>query len=144
MSEQNKMLVRRTIKEVWSAGKYAVVDELVARDYLGHSSTQATQTHGAEGYKQFFVAQRLAFPDIQYTVEDAIAEGDKVVVRWIARGTHRGEFQGIPATNKPGTVTGISIFRLANGKIVECWTNLDELGILQQLGIIPAPERVGS
>jgi steroid delta-isomerase-like uncharacterized protein len=136
MSEQNKMLVRRVLEEVWNRGNFAVVDELIARDYVGHSSIE---TRGAQGYKQFFVAQRKAFPDIQYTVEDQVAEGDRVVTRWKARGTHRGELMGIPPTGKQGAVTGITIFRIVGGNVVECWTNVDELGMLQQLGVIPAP-----
>ncbi len=124
MSEQNETVVRRLIEEVWSRGNLVVVDELIARDYLGHSSTE---THGTEGYKGFFATQHKAFPDVRYTVEDVIAAGDKVVTRWVARGTHQGEFQSIPPTGKQGIVTGISIFRVADGKVVECWTNLDEL-----------------
>jgi steroid delta-isomerase-like uncharacterized protein len=135
MSEQNKTLVRRILEEVWNRGNFPVVEELIARDYVGHSSAE---THGREGYKQFFAAQRRAFPDIQYTIEDQVAEGDKVVTRWKARGTHTGEFRDIPPTGKQVAVTGITIFRIVGGNVVECWTNVDELGMLQQLGVIPA------
>ena len=140
MEEQNRTLVRRILEEVWNRGNYGVVDELVARDYLGHSSTE---NHGREGYKQFFAEQREAFPDIQYVIDDQIVEDDRVVTRWTARGTHKGHLQGIPATGKQGTVTGITIFRLANGNIVECWTNADELGKMRQLSVIPAPGQRG-
>jgi steroid delta-isomerase-like uncharacterized protein len=139
MSEQNKNLVRRALEEVWNRGNYAVVDELVAKDYLGHSGAEGPETHGREGYRKFFATQREAFPDIEYEIEDQIAEGDKVVTRWTARATHTGEFQGIPPTGRPGTVTGMTIFRIADGSVVECWTNMDELGMMQQLGVIPAP-----
>jgi steroid delta-isomerase-like uncharacterized protein len=79
-----------------------------------------------------------AFPDLHFTIEDMVAEGDKVVVRWIVRGTHRGTFQDIPPTGKAVTLTGISLFRVANGRGVEVWTDADYLGMLQQLGVVPA------
>jgi steroid delta-isomerase-like uncharacterized protein len=139
MSQQNKMVERRLIEEVWNRGNYAVVDELVASDYLGHSSIPGDETHGREGYRQFYAALRQAFPDLYVTIEDQIAEGDRVVTRWTACGTHRGEFQGILPTGKQGTITGTTIHRLANGKVVECWTNADDLGLLAQLGAVPAP-----
>lgn len=141
MSEQNKKLVRRLIEEVWNRGNFAVADELVASDYVGH--TQPDETYGPEGYKQFFATLREAFPDLQFTVEDQIAEGDRVVTRWTARGTHQGEFQGIPPTGKQASVTGITVKRLANGKLVEGWTNADMLGLLQQLEAVPAPGQSG-
>lgn len=138
MSEQKKMFSRRLIEEVWSQGNFAVVDELVASDYVGHSSSPAGETHGREGYRQFYAMLREAFPDIRFTIEDQITEGDKVVTRWTARATHQGEFFGIPPTGKQGTVTGISIDRITEGKVAECWTNADDLGLMQQLGVIPA------
>lgn len=144
MSEQYKALVNRVLEEVWNRGNHSVVDELVARDYLGHSGAGGTETHGREGYKQFFATQREAFPDIRYRVEDQISEGDKVVTRWTAQATHEGEFQGIPPTGRQGTVKGITIFRIANSSVVECWTFADELGMMQQLGILPAPQQVGN
>jgi steroid delta-isomerase-like uncharacterized protein len=140
MSVQNKLVDRRLIEEVWNLGNFAVVDELIASDYLGHSSIPAGETHGPVGYKQFYSALREAFPDLQVTVEDQIAEGDKVVTRWTARGTHKGEFQGAAPTGKHGAITGITIDRIANGKVVECWTNADDLGMLRLLGIVPALE----
>lgn len=143
MSERNKMLEQRLMEEAYNLGDLAVVDELIARDYIGHSATPADETHGPEGYKQFVVTLRKAFPDIQFTVEDQIAEGDKVVTRWTAHGTHQGEFQGLPPTGTHGAITGITIDRIANGKVVECWTNADDLGLMRLLGAIPAPEEAG-
>ncbi len=144
MSEQNKSAVRRVIEEVWSRGNANVVDELVANDYIGHAASPASGgTQGPEGYKQFFAEQRRAFPDIRYTIDDVVAEGDRVAVRWTAQGTHTGAFQGLPPTGKRGSLTGTSFFRIANGKLVECWTQMDELGMLQQLGVIPAPGLAG-
>lgn len=136
MSEQNKMLIRRAIEEVWNQGNFAVVDELVADDYLGHSSIPAEETHGREGYKQFYTTLRQAFPDLWFTIEDQISEGDRVVSRWTAHGTHKGELQGLPPTGKQAAITGITIERVANGKVVECWTNADDLGLMRQLGVI--------
>jgi steroid delta-isomerase-like uncharacterized protein len=101
------------------------------------------EIHGREGIKQFYATLRAAFPDIHFTIEDQIAEGDRVVTRWTARATHTGEYQGIPPTGKQFSLTGIDIDRIANGKVVECWPIADELGVLQQLGVIPAPEHAG-
>lgn len=142
MSERNKMLVRRAVEEVYNQGNLDVVDEIVASDFVIHSSSE--DIHGPEGTKQYVAMLRAAFPDLHISITDQIAEGDRVATRWIAQGTHTGAFQGIPPTGKPVRVTAIDIDRVANGKVVECWTNVDELGLLQQLGVVPAPEQVGS
>lgn len=139
MSHQITMLVRRAIEEVWNRGNYAIIDDLVARDVVIHASLPANELHGPEGIEQFYATLRAAFPNITFTVEDQVAEGDRVVTRWTARATHKGEFQGIPPTGKQVSVNGIDIDRLANGKVVECWPVADELGLLQQLGVIPTP-----
>lgn len=138
MSEQNRRLVRRTFDEVYNQGNLALVDELVAHDFVIHSPSAEIQ--GPANTKQYVAMLRRAFPDLHFTIEDQLVDGDKVVTRWTARGTHRGEFQGIPPTGKQGRMTGIDIDRFAGGKVVECWTNADELGLLQQLGAMPAPE----
>jgi steroid delta-isomerase-like uncharacterized protein len=137
MPEQNKTIARRAFEEVQSRGNLALVDELVAGDYVGH--TPLKEIHGPEGAKQFFSMLREAFPNMQVTVEDQIAEGDKVVTRWTGRGTHKGHFQGMPPTGRQMTMTGITIFRIAAGKLVEGWTNADMLGLMQQLGVVPVP-----
>ena len=139
MSEHNKLIKRRLVEEAWSRGEFAVVDEVIAGDYLGHAANAAEETRGPEGYKRFWATLRAAFPDIVFTVEDQIAEGDRVVTRWIACGTHSGEFRGIPPTGKQGRVTGITIARVCDGIVAECWTNADDLGLLQQLGVIAMP-----
>jgi steroid delta-isomerase-like uncharacterized protein len=131
------MIERLLIEEVWNQGNFEVVDEVVASDYIGHSSEPAFETYGPAGYKQYYASLREAFPDLTVTVEDQIAEGDKVVTRWTARGTHQGIFQGIAPTGKQGTITGITIDRVANGKVVECWTNADDLGLMRLLGVVP-------
>jgi steroid delta-isomerase-like uncharacterized protein len=140
MSEHNKMLVRRAIEEVYNQGNLKVVDELVSKDFVVHSPSE--EIHGPAGIKQYVSALREAFPDLHITIEDQIAERDKVVTRWTARGTHGGTFQGVAPTGKRGSMTGIEVDRFVDGKSVECWTNVDELGLLQQLGVIPGPEQV--
>jgi len=138
MSERNKQMVRQTFEAIWNRGDFSVFDERFSADYVGHS---ATEIEDIEGAKRFVETMRSAFPDFHYRVEDEIAEDDKVVNRWTVHATHEGEFQGIPATGKQVTIRGISIYRLADGKLVEGWTNADMLGLLQQLGAVPAPEQ---
>ena len=139
-AEDNKAIARRSFDEIWNKGNLAVVDEVTAANYVAHDPT-SPDLKGPEGLKQFVNLYRAAFPDIRLTVEDQIAEGDQVVSRWTARGTHKGELQGIPPTGKQGTVTGITITRYAGGKAVEAWTNWDTLGLMQQLGVVPMPEQ---
>jgi steroid delta-isomerase-like uncharacterized protein len=143
MAQDNTVLVRRAIDEVWNRGNYANLDAFVAPDIVIHAGTPGTEIHGLEGIKQFYGMLRDAFPDIHFTVEDQIAAGDRVVTRWTATGTHGGEFQGIPPTGKAITLTGIDIDRFANGKVIECWPQADELGLLRQLGAVPAAGRAG-
>ena len=136
MSEQNKKLARQVFEEIQSKGNMALIDQIVADDYVGH--TPPSDIHGPEGAKQFDRMLRGAFPDIQVTVEDQVAEGDRVATRWVCRGTHEGEFQGIPPTGRTVTMNGMTIFRIANGKLVEGWNRPDLLGMLQQIGAVPA------
>jgi len=135
-AEENKAIVRRVFEELFNQGKLDVAGEIFAADYVFHAPL-AAEVRGPEGFKQFVSMYRTAFPDLQYTIEDQIAEGDEVVTRWTATGTHRGELMGIAPTGKQGRVTGISIGRVARGKIVEDWANWDALGMLQQLGVVP-------
>lgn len=136
MSERNKAQVRRVIEEIYNRGDLAVVDELAASDLVIHASSQ--DIRGRDGAKQYVAALRAGFPDLHLTVEDQVAEGDMVVTRWTARGTHTGAFQGIPATGKAIRVTGTDIDRIIDGKTVECWAHVDELGLMQQLGVVAA------
>lgn len=142
MSQQNTMLVRRAIEEVWNGGNYANLGDYVAEDIVIHASPPGEEIHGRKGIIQFYGALRAAFPDLHFTIEDQIADGDRVVTRWSASGTHNGEFQGISPTGKTVRITGIDIDRFAGGKVVECWPEANELGLLQQLGVLPAPELV--
>jgi steroid delta-isomerase-like uncharacterized protein len=138
MLEENKACVRRLTEEVMNRGNFAVVEDLVAPDYIGHSATHSSgETRGRDGYQSFYQVLRSSFPNITFTIEDLIAEDDKVVSRWRAAGTHLGEFRGLPPTGKSGVVSGTSVFRLASGRVVECWTNADDLSLMQLVGAIP-------
>jgi len=137
--EENKALIRRSYEEVWHQGNLDIIDEIFVADFISHEP--AGEIRGVEGLKQFATMFLAAFPDVQITTEDQIAEGDKVVTRWTITGTHKGEFMGIPPTGVKATWTGISIGRAADDKAVEVWFNWDNLGMLQQLGVIPAEER---
>lgn len=143
MSDQNKKLMSRGIDEVWNQGHFAVADELIDSDFVAHTPRSADDLHGPEGVKRYYASLREAFPDLHFTIEDQIAEGDKVVARWTAEGTHKGEFRGIPPSGKQVSLSGITINRVADGTMMEGWTNLDELGLLRQLGALPAPAQAG-
>ena len=138
MSEENKAITRHAIEEVWNKHNLAAIDEIYAPDAVNHTLPPGLPK-GVEGNKAFTNMFLSAFPDTKMTVEQQIAEGDKVATRWIAQGTHKGELMGIPATGKQVTVTGISIERIAGGRIVETWDEFDQMGMMQQLGVIPAP-----
>ena len=139
MIDQNKALARRNFEEVWNQGKLAVIDELVARDATFHDpNVPGGKFTGPEGLKQFVEIYKKAFPDVQLTINDQVAEGDKVVSRWTGTGTHTGELMGIPPTGKRATVTGIDFDRYQDGKIVEAYASYDMLGMLQQLGLAPS------
>ncbi len=138
MSEENRAVVRREFEEMFSqGGNLDAAEQIYAPDYIGHEPTSG-DIQGVEGAKQFAAAYRQAFPDLQTTIEDQIAEGDKVVTRFRSRGTHQGETEDLgPATGNRIEVTGITIERFSEGKIVEDWTNFDALGLMQQLGLLP-------
>lgn len=136
MRDKNKAIARRFLDELWNRGNFAVIDELLARDYDGHSSTVV---RGPEGAEAFIPTVRAAFPDFQFKILDQIAEGDKVATRWKLSGTHEGPFQGAPPSGERVEMTGITIFRVADGRLIEGWTNEDQLGLFQQIGAIPAP-----
>ena len=139
MSEQNKKIERRLLEEVYGNGNLDLIDDLVATDFVGHGTSTDGGDQGRDAYRAFVVAMRTAFPDLHFTIEHQIAEGDKVVTRFRAEGTHLGPFQGMPPTGKKGELSGTIIDRVAGGQVVECWSNTDDLGLLQQLGAIPAP-----
>jgi steroid delta-isomerase-like uncharacterized protein len=136
MSEGNKANVRRLFEEVWNKGYLPVADELFASSYVHHDSSTPDFGRGPEGEKQRATLYRNAFPDFRITIEDLVGEGETVVARWSCRGTHKGELNGITPTGKQFTITGVSIARFANNKIVEGWVNWDALGLMQQLGVV--------
>jgi steroid delta-isomerase-like uncharacterized protein len=136
-SQENKELARRFMDEVWNKGNLGFIDEVTAPNHVSHDpASPEDMGGGVEGLRRFTEMYRSAFPDIQMTVEDVIAEGDKVVTRWTARATHQGELMGIPPSGNRVEVTGISIDRIEGGKVVETWSNYDALGIMQQLGVM--------
>jgi steroid delta-isomerase-like uncharacterized protein len=138
---ESKFIVRRYFEEVLDGGNLDLVDELFDPQYVLHDPNAPREVCGVEGSKQFVGMFRGAFPDIAHTIEDQIAEGDKVVTRLKAHATQKGELMGIPPTGEEVTIEGISIWRIADGKIKECWFNYDALGLMQQLGAFREPER---
>ena len=138
MYEENKALARRLFEDVWNNGDLDAIDKIYAPDIVNHTLPPGIP-QGIEGNKVFTKMYLTAFPDTKMTIELQIAEGDKVVTRWQAQGTHKGELMGIPATGKQATVTGIVIDRIAGGRIVESWGEFDQMGMMQQLGVVPTP-----
>ncbi len=142
-TEENKALTRRLIEEAFNKRNLGMIDEFASPNAVDHAAPPGTPP-GPEGFKQMPGMFLNAFPDLNITIEDMIAEGDKVVGRFAFRGTHRGEFMGIAPTGKQVNVTGIEINRIVDGKFVEHWENFDELGMMQQLGVVPPPEQSGT
>ena len=134
--------MRRYFTAVLNGGDLAARDTLAEDNYVENNPLPGQGT-GREGFKQRVGGLRAAFPDIRYTVEDMIAEGDRVALRWSMHGTHGGEILGIPATGKQVTLTGLDIYRLNDGRLAEHWDQVDVMGLLQQLGVIPAPAPAG-
>jgi predicted ester cyclase len=139
MSEENKALVRRWFAEI-DKGNEHIVDELIAVDYIDHNPVLPDMAPGREGVKQTNAILRAAFPDARHTIEDQIAEGDKVVTRIAGRGTFQGALLGIAPTGKQITIEGISIHRIAGGQFVEHWAVANQLALYQQLGALPPLE----
>ena len=134
----NKAVLRRFFEEIFNKGHLSVADEIVAIDYVNHTPAPGEQP-GREGLKGFVTYLRAAFPDIHFTVDQQVTEGETAVTRLTLTGTQQGEFAGIPATGKPVNVTAINIHRVSDEQIQEAWINWDALGMMQQLGAIPSP-----
>ena len=141
MSTENRAIVRRFYEEVWNQRKLDVVDELISPSHALLDPITSGSQAGPELYKRRVVELTTAFPDLSFTVEDTIAEGEKLVVSWIFSGTHQGEFMEIPATGKKISVEGITIHHIRNGKILDSYARWDALGLMRQLGVIPAQGR---
>jgi predicted ester cyclase len=141
-AEENKAVARREIEELYNrGGSLDAAEEIYAPDYLGHEPTIG-EIRGVEGAKQYAATMRLAFPDLSCTVADQVAEWDKVVTRFSARGTHQGETEALgPATGNRMGITGVTIVRVSGGKVAESWDHYDALGMMQQLGLVPEPEQ---
>jgi steroid delta-isomerase-like uncharacterized protein len=138
-AEENKAVARRWFEELFNAGNLEVADEIIAQDHINHDPTLPDIPPGPEGQKQIVNLYRGAFTNAHISIEEQLTEGDTVVTRWTARGTHQGELMGVPPTGNQVTITGITINRISGGKIAESWTNYDALGMMQQIGAIPEP-----
>ena len=140
MSEENKALARRSWEVVTEASLDTLKDalaEVYADDFILHEAGE--DIVGIEGLTQFVSMMRSAFPNLRITLEDDMAEGDRVVTRWIGQGTHQGELMGVAPTGNQVTMTGITMHRIEDTKIVEEWSNWDALGLMQQIGAVPSP-----
>ncbi len=134
----NKALIRRFFEEVWSTGDLSRRDAFLDAGYRGHLAG-AAEPIDRDGWTAWFQGFRAAFPDARFTIEDLVAEGDRVAARLTMRGTHLGPLNGVPPTGRPVVVSGMSIERVIDGRIVEGWNENDALGLLQQLGMLPPP-----
>jgi steroid delta-isomerase-like uncharacterized protein len=135
-SQENKAIARRWSEDLWSKGELAVADEIVAPTYVRHDPGDPFIAEGPAGVKRLVMGLRAQMPDLHITIEDVIAEGNKVVTRYTGTGTVTGEFMGRAFTGKQIRVSAIQIFRMVDGKIVESWANRDDLGLMQQLGVV--------
>jgi steroid delta-isomerase-like uncharacterized protein len=142
MLEANKELSRR-FTELFSTGDEALADEILSPEVVFHGTVGDGELRGADAMKAFVAGYRRAFPDAHSTVEDQIAGGDKVVTRWRARGSHRGQLGPIAASGREFEMNGVTIERIEEGRIAEVWVARDELGLLRQLGVLPEPEPAG-
>ena len=140
-AEDNKVLVRRYFEDAWNKHNPALVDEIYASDFVDRSPDIPGIAHTRDGLKQFMGVYLRAFPDADIIIEDQLVEGDRVVTRWTGRGTQTGEFMEMPPSGKKVAVPGVQIDRFSGGKIVEEWTLFDQLGMLQQLGAVPATKQ---
>ena len=142
MSEENKALARRSWEVVAQGSLNTLEDalaEVYAEDFILHEAGGVFV--GIQGLAQFVSMMRSALPDLRITIEDDMSEGDKVVTRWIAQGTHQGELMGAAPTGNQVTATGITVHRIEEDKIVEEWSNWDALGVMHQIGAVPSPQQ---
>ncbi len=140
MTAENKALIQRFCEVVNTKNFAAVegfVEDFFAVNYVAHENSKPGTSVSHRGIKQYLNRFYAVMPDLHITVEDLVAEGDKVVIRWTMRGTHAGEFMGSAPTGNSVTVKAIECFRIADGRIVERWSNWDQLALLQQLGVLP-------
>lgn len=138
MSEETKAIARRIYEEYWNQNMTGVLDEVFTENVVNHELPPGLPP-GLEGTKAYLGAFLSAFPDTMMTVERQIAEGDTVVTLWTANGTHTGDLMGIAPSGEEVTVTGIDVHRFDGDQIVEAWGQFDQMGLMQQIGVIPAP-----
>jgi steroid delta-isomerase-like uncharacterized protein len=142
MSEENKALARREVEEIFTQGKLDVAEEIYTSDFVDHDLVLPREMHGPEEMKEYVGMYRSAFPDLKVTLEDQVAEGDKVVNRWTAQGTHLGEYMGIAPTGKEVRFAGMHISHITQeGKIAENWEVYDLMGLMRQIGAVSTPEQ---
>ena len=137
MPESNIEITHRWFEEVWNQGRLSSIDELTAPHATGKGQVEHPVSLDLSEFRNFVLRWRAAFPDVRVTIEDCFSEGDKVVARWTAVMTHTGPFAGIPATNRKVSVSGISIQKIENARIIEGWDNWDQYGLLNQIGALP-------
>ena len=137
MSAENKAMCRRWFEEVWNQGRAATIDELLAPDAVVHGL--GPDQHGPDEFKPFYRQYRASFPDIHIHVDELVAEGDRVAVRWSGKATHKGDDLGFKATGRPVAFSGMVFVRVKDGRLVEGWNLFDQLGMLQQLGVVNLP-----
>ena len=135
--EENKATSRRFYEELFNRGNLAAAEELVTADFVIHDPNIPEQPRGPDGLKRFVAMYRDIFPDIEFTVEDQVAEGENTATRWVARGTHQGELMGIAPTGKRVEVRAFTLHRFSGGKIAEDWAHYDALDVVRQLGVVP-------
>ena len=135
MTAKNKAIVRRYFDEVLSAGNFELIDTLIAANYVSHYPAGYELGGGPEDVRQIVTSVRRAFPNVHFTVDDLIAEGEKVVCRWTFQGVQERDFMGIPASGRKATVMGIAVYRIASGQIAEAWFTWDALGLMRQLDV---------
>jgi len=141
-TQENENVVRRFFEVVFNQGNSAAVNDLVASDFVDHNPFPG-QAPNREGLAQFVNMFHTPLPDLKVEIQDMIAQGDKVAVRWQARATHKGTFLQIPSTGKQVTISGLDIMRIADGKIVEHWGFQDQLGFVKEIGVLPALAMAG-
>jgi steroid delta-isomerase-like uncharacterized protein len=137
MSLENKIIVRRLYEEVWNKRKLEIVDELISPSHALHDPNVSGSQIGPDAYKRQVIRFTTAFPDLHLAIDDIVSEKDKLVISWIISGTHKGEYEGIPPTDKKIFVEGITINNIANGKILDSYISWDALGLMRQLGHAP-------
>jgi steroid delta-isomerase-like uncharacterized protein len=144
MPVESKAIIRRLYEEVWNKRNLAVVDEILSPSHALSEPNAPDSQVGPQAYKATMSRFLTGMPDLRFTIQDLISEKNKVAVVWVMSGTHRGEFDGAPATNKKVSVEGITIHQLENGKILDSYASWDRLGVMQQMGALPPQKQTAA